>query len=248
MALSVSIWSDIACPWCLVGKRRFERALQLLGEQGADIDTKIVWRSFELDPRQKDPHDSTPYVERLAKKYSVPVSKAQGMIDNMAQTGKAEGLDFDFSGAIPANTFEAHRLLHWARSTDEKGTTTGAQDRLKEALMMAHFEKGADVGSREGLLAVVDSLELDVDAAAAVLASNDHADDVRNDEQEAQMHGITGVPFFVIGRFGVGGAQRPEALVEVIQRALAEQQEAERESLNAEEALAEGALCTPETC
>lgn len=248
MSLSVSIWSDIACPWCLVGKRRFERALQQLRDEGTEVDAEITWRSFELDPRQKDPGDKTPYVERLAKKYGVPTSQAQSMIDNMTSTGEEEGIAFDFSTAIPANTFDAHRLLHWALSSDERGETRGAQDRLKEALMIAHFEKGVDVGSREGLLSVVDSLNLDVDAASAVLESDNHATEVRGDEQEAQMHGITGVPFFAIGRFGVGGAQRPEAFVDVIRRALQEQQVAEREAQEAEEALAEGTICTPETC
>ncbi len=249
MKLSISIWSDIACPWCYVGKKRLDSALEEL-DNTAGHEFEIVFRSFELDPRKKDPDDPTPYAERLATKYRVATSRAQSMIDNMTQVGVEEGIAFDFESAIPANTFNAHRLLHWARTSDEKGTTKNAQVRLKEALLVAHFEQGVDIGSESSLLSVVDSIGLDVDGAAAVLNGDTHADEVRQDEEEAQIFGITGVPFYVIGRFGVSGAQRPSALVDVIQRALNEQAIAEREERAAAAALdaAEAGMCTPETC
>lgn len=225
-----------------------EAALKQLADEGVQVNAEITWRSFELDQRKKDPADTTPYVNRLANKYGFPVAKAQGMIDNMAKTGKAEGISFDFARAIPANTFDAHRLLHWARETDEAKITQGAQGRLKEALMKAHFEQGVDVGRASDLLSVVDALGLNVDAASAVLGSDRFASDVREDEEEAQMHGVTGVPFFAIERFGVGGAQQPQTFVDVIKRALAEQAQAAREQQKIDDALGEGALCTPETC
>src|SRR5690606_10968850 len=109
-------------------------------------------------------------------------------------------------------------------------------------------EQGVDIGRAEELLSIVDATGLDVDRAAAVLASDRFASDVREDEEEAQMHGITGVPFFAIERFGVGGAQQPQTFVDVIKRALAEQAQAAREQQKIDDALGEGALCTPETC
>jgi predicted DsbA family dithiol-disulfide isomerase len=172
------------------------------------------------------------------------------MIDNMTRTGTEEGIAFDFEKAIPANTFDAHRLLHWARRLDGGSGSEHAQVRLKEAFMVAHFEQGVDLGSHSGLLGVVDSLGLDVDDAASVLSSDTHTGEVRGDEEEAQMLGITGVPFFVIGRFGVSGAQRPATLVDAIQRALSEQEEAEREEQEPTTALeaTETEMCTPESC
>ena len=255
MNLPIEIWSDIACPWCLVGKRRLESALSQLRDDGESAQFDITFRSFELDPRKKDPQDQTPYVERLASKYRIPPAQAQGMIDNMSRTGLEEGIAFDFEHAVPANTFDAHRLLHWARAMDDAAEKNGrqpsqAQARLKEAFMAAHFEQGVDLGSHAGLLSVVDSIGLDVDDASSVLSSDTHGSDVREDEEEAQMLGITGVPFFVIGRFGVSGAQRPDTLVEVIRRALSEQAAAQRDEREAAAALdaAEGEMCTPETC
>ena len=247
MSLSIAVWSDIACPWCWVGKKRLEAALKQLADAGVQVDAEITYHSFELDQRKKDPTDTTPYVNRLANKYGFAVSKAQGMVDNMTKTGQAEGITFDFARAVPANTFDAHRLLHWARSSDEAGATKGAQARLKEAFMKAHFEQGVDIGKASSLLSVVDAEGLDVDGAAAVLSGDRFASDVREDEAEAQALSITGVPFFAIERFGVGGAQPPQTFVDVIKRALAEQAEAARER-EAADALDEGALCTPETC
>jgi len=242
MELTISAWSDVACPWCWVGMARLRDAMKTFGERES-IEIRVIWRSFELDPREKDPLDETPYVMRLAKKYRIPSAQAQGMIDNMVSTGRDAGIAFDFERAIPANTFDAHRLLHWALTVDPSG---GAQGRLKEALFAAHFTLGRDVGSREGLLSAVGAAELDVDAAASVLCCDDFAEAVRADEEEAGMHGVTGVPFFAIGRFGVGGAQREGTLIEVMERALAEQKTAlaEQESVQA----VEGEVCTPETC
>lgn len=248
MTLSISVWSDIACPWCFVGKRRLEAAIeQYCVQTGADpASIEVTWRSFELDPRAKDAADKTPYLQRLANKYGIAVGQAQSMVDNMTLTGASEGIDFDFSRAIPANTFDAHRLLQWALATDHKKHTVGAQLKLMEALVKAHLEQGFDLGDRAALLSVVDSVGLDVDRAAGILASDDFANEVRADEQEAQMHGITGVPFFAIGRFGVAGAQKPETLTDVIARAVEEEKQAEAAQTEVEGI--EGTMCSAEGC
>lgn len=250
MKLPITIWSDIACPWCWVGKRRLEHAIEQLLEQGEGLEFDVIFRSFELDPRKKAVGDDTSYVQRLAAKYRLPTARAQNLLDNMMRTGVEEGIAFDFERAVPANTFDAHRLLHWARTLNESSKMERTQVRLKEAFMAAHFEQGVDLGSQTGLLGVVETLGLDVASAASVLRSDTHASDVRKDEEEAQVLGITGVPFFVIGHFGVSGAQRPETLIEVIERALTEQADAEREAGDAAAAqnAAQAGACTPETC
>ncbi len=188
MALSISVWSDIACPWCFVGKRRLEAAIeQYRAQAGSDSpEIEVTWRSFELDQRAKDPQDKTPYVARLANKYGTSVPQAQSMIDNMTRTGLEEGIEFDFSRAVPANTFNAHRLLQWALATDHRRETKGAQIKLKEALVKAHLVQGLDLGDTATLLSVVNSVGLDLDSAAGVLASDDFASDVRADEEEAR--------------------------------------------------------------
>jgi predicted DsbA family dithiol-disulfide isomerase len=248
MALSISVWSDIACPWCYVGKRRLEAAIELYRAQsGANAEPiEVTWRSFELDPRTKDASDKTPYVQRLANKYGKSISQAQGMLDNMTRTGADNKIAFNFADAVAANTFNAHRLLQWALDTDHQRSTEGAQIKLKEAFVKAHLEQGVDLGKTTELLSVVDSVGLDVDRASAILASDEYASDVRADEEEAQMHGITGVPFFAIGRFGVAGAQASETLLGVILRAVDEEKLAKQERAQVDSA--EGAICTPEGC
>lgn len=243
MPVHISIWSDIVCPWCYVGKRRLETALATYQERrGKAADVSIEYKAFELDQRRTGESDDK-YVERLASKYGVPASQAQGMIHRMTSTGKEEGIEFRFDRAVPANTFDAHRLLLLARLLDENDKTDGEQQkRLKERLMHAHFEEGADLNDAETLLALATESGIDTDKAAAVLASDDFGDDVRDDEDEAQMLGVTGVPFFAIGRFGVQGAQRAETLLEVIERALADES-SEEAALSGD-----GDVCLPDEC
>lgn len=231
MTIEVHIWSDIACPWCYVGKRRFEAALARSG-----ISVQSEFHSFELDPRAAPQQNGRDYVERLAQKYQTPRTQAAIMLERMVATGAECGISFHFEQAIWANTFNAHRLLKWA-----KHLGADQQNALKEALFQAHFCDGRDLNQTTDLLSVVSEQGLEADAASAILSSDQWGQQVREDENEARRIGVTGVPFFVIGQFAVGGAQQPETFQEILHRAIA----AEPESLPQK---AEGKVCDGEVC
>ena len=206
--MRVEIWSDVACPWCYVGKRRFETALAGFPHREA---VEVVWRSFELDP-QAPQERLGDYAVMLAAKYGVPVEEGQRMIDTMTAAAAAEGLDFRFEIARVGNTFDAHRLLHLAHER-------GVQDALKERLLRATFSEGEPIGDAAALARLAVDAGLDAEEVTAVLAADRYGDQVRADERQAREYGISGVPFFVVdGRLGVSGAQPPEVL-----RALLEQ-------------------------
>ena len=209
--MKVEIWSDVVCPWCYVGKRRFEQALAGFAHRE---DVELVWRSFELDPTAgPSPATAGDYADRLGRKYGGGREGGQRMVDNMTATAAAEGLDFRFDKARTGNTFDAHRLLHLALER-------GVQDQVKERLDRATFSEGLAVSDHEELVAVVAEAGLDPDEARAVLASDRYADAVRADQAQARAYGITGVPFFVVEeRYGVSGAQPAELIREVLETA-----------------------------
>ncbi len=207
--VKVEIWSDVVCPWCYIGKRNLEAALEGF-EHRAEVE--VVWRAFELDPGAPA-HRDGPYVERLAKKYRTSVEGAQGMIDRMTQAGAAVGLDLRFDLAKPGNTFDAHRLLHLA-------TSHGVQDELKERLLRATFTEGEAIGDRDVLVRLAEEVGMDATEIEEVLASGALGEEVRAEEAEAAVLEITGVPFFVVDRaFAVSGAHPPEALRRILDKA-----------------------------
>jgi predicted DsbA family dithiol-disulfide isomerase len=210
--MKVEIWSDVVCPWCYVGKRRFEAALARFEHRD---QVEVVWRSFELDPSAPRLREGD-YAERLAGKYRVSLAEAQAMIDRMVQAGAADGLELRFDKARPGNTFDAHRLLHLASGR-------GVQDALKERLLAATFTEGAPIGDVDTLVGLAAEAGLDADAARAVLDGDADAAEVRADERRAAAFGITAVPFFVIDEaYGVSGAQPPDVLLGVLEQAWAE--------------------------
>lgn len=212
--VSVEIWSDIACPWCYVGKRRFEAALAGFEQRG---QVQLRWRSFELDPAAPRVQDGdASYAERLAKKYSTTIDKAQEMIRTMTDTAAGEGLDFDFERIRPGNTFDAHRLVHLARGH-------GQQDEAKERLFRAYLSEGEAIGERDVLVRLAGELGLDPQDTQRMLASDELEGEVRADEDRARILGISGVPFFVVGgRYSASGAQSPDLLLRMLQKAWSE--------------------------
>ncbi len=209
--MRVEIWSDVVCPWCYIGKRNFEAALE--GFEHRD-EVEVVWRAFELDPGAPSHRDGS-YVERLAKKYRTPVDEAQAMIDRMTTAAAAVGLDFRFDLAKPGNTFDAHRVIHLAAEH-------GMQDAMKERLLLATFTEGEPIGERETLVRLAAEVGLDEDEVRGALASDAHADAVRAEEADAGQLDISGVPFFVVDRtYGVSGAHPPEALRRILDKAWA---------------------------
>ncbi len=212
--MQVDIWSDIVCPWCYVGKRRFEAALAKFAHKD---EVEITWRSFELDPSSPKTYEGDgTYATRLARKYRKSAAEAEKMLVQMTATGAAEGVQFDFANARPGNTFDAHRMLHFAHANGKQGA-------LKERFLRATFTEGAPIGDGETLVRLAQEVGLDEEAARAVMLSDDFAREVREDEATAREVGISGVPFFAIGdgpkRYGVSGAQSPEVLLQVLERA-----------------------------
>jgi len=210
--MKVEIWSDIVCPWCYVGKRRFEAALARFPHRD---EVEVHWRSFELDPGA--PAEPSGDLDvRLARKYGMSLADARGMQEHMTQVAAAEGLAFRFDLARSGNTVDAHRLLHLAAER-------GVQDAVKERLLSAYLCEGEPISDQAALVRLGTEAGLDGDEARAVLESERFLGEVRADEREATALGISGVPFFVVDRrYGVSGAQPPEVLLEMLLRAWAD--------------------------
>ena len=200
--LQIDIVSDVACPWCAIGYKRLERALsQLEGE----IDASITWHAFRLNPDM--PPEGEPILEHLMRKYGrseADIEQTQAQIKAIA-----DDLGLDFSQAATrraCDTFDAHRLLTWARER-------GCQTELKLALFEAYFGQARDMADPAVLQAVAESVGLPADETAAILASDRYGDEVRTEERHYQQAGVSAVPAFIINNhYLISGAQEPETL------------------------------------
>ncbi|MEX2466941.1 MAG: DsbA family oxidoreductase [Gemmatimonadota bacterium] len=204
--MQIEIWSDVVCPWCYIGKRRLEHALE-----GLDEDVNVVWRSFELDPSAPtEPLDKLD--EALAEKYGTTVEKARDMMDHMARTGAEEGLELNFDRARRGNTLDAHRLLHFAASH-------GLQPEMKERLFRAYMTEGRPISDRSELARLAGEVGLDPDEVLVLLETDRLVAEVRQDQARARQIGIQGVPFFVFdGQLAVSGAQPSDVLLGALRR------------------------------
>jgi predicted DsbA family dithiol-disulfide isomerase len=210
--MQVEIWSDVVCPWCYLGKRRFERALEAFGHRD---EVSVVYRSFELDP-SAPPGVSTPTVERLASKYGMTVEQANDAQRQMEQRAAQDGLDFRMAGLRSGNTLDAHRLLQLAKARHR-------QPELAERLYLAYFSEQESIFEHSSLARLAVEAGLDRDEVLRVLASDEYSEAVATDEAMARVLGATGVPLFVIDRrYGISGAQPPETIVEVLDQAWAQ--------------------------
>ncbi|MFF2526150.1 DsbA family oxidoreductase [Streptomyces liangshanensis] len=208
--MRVEIWSDIACPWCYVGKARFEKGLAAFAHRD---DVEVVYRSFELDPgRAKD--DTALVVDMLAEKYGRTREEARAMEEGVASNARSEGLGYRIEGRDHGSTFDIHRLLHLAKAR-------GRQDELLNLAYRANFAEERSVFAPETLIDLAVEAGLDEAEARAVLTDADaYADDVRADEREAAELGATGVPFFVLDRrYGVSGGQPAEVFTQALEQA-----------------------------
>jgi predicted DsbA family dithiol-disulfide isomerase len=197
------------CPWCYIGKRRFERAVASFGHPD---EVAVTYRSFELDPSAPAQRTGT-HAEHLAHKYGMTIAQAEQANEQMTERAAADGLDFRLDLIRGGNTFDAHRLLHLA-------SEHGLQPEMKERLMRATFTEGLPIADKPTLARLATEVGLPAAEAAAVVDGDDYADAVRADEQQAARYGITGVPFFVAdGKYAVSGAQPPEVLLQLLQRA-----------------------------
>ena len=207
--MQVEIWSDVVCPWCYLGKRRFEQALR---EQPDAQDVTVVHRSYQLDPSA--PHDHTVATsDSLAGKYGLTPERVEQLQREMEVRAAQDGLEYHLDGQRSGNTFDAHRVLHLAKDR-------GRQDAVIDAMYRAYFTDGRSLFDPESLTAVAAEVGLDADEVAAVLAGDRYTAEVDADIEQARAYGITGVPFFVFdGKYGVSGAQPLETFREVFERA-----------------------------
>jgi predicted DsbA family dithiol-disulfide isomerase len=204
--VDVEIWSDIACPWCYIGKRRFEAALEQFEHRD---DVNVTWRSFELDPGA--PHERTgDRAERLAQKYGMTVEQARESERQLTGVAAGEGLPFRFDIARSGNTFDAQRLVHLAATHD-------LQDAMKERLLQAYFTEGKLMSDYDTLVRMALDVGLEEQEVRELFAGERYADEVRDDERTAGELGISAVPTFVVDRkLGASGAQPPEALLDLL--------------------------------
>jgi predicted DsbA family dithiol-disulfide isomerase len=213
--LQVEVWSDIACPWCYIGKRRFAAALDAFPHRQ---HVEVTWRSYELSPGTPA-GPGRPEIDALVEHKGLPRDQVRQMFAHVANVAAGEGLTFDFDRALAANTFDGHRLLHVAREVGGPALV----ETLIEAVFDAHFSQGADLGDHETLVRLAReagfaAAGLDDDAVRAVLAGDRAADDVRRDEAEARALGVNGVPFFVVDRrVAVSGAQPAEVFTQLLE-------------------------------
>ncbi|MBD2869762.1 DsbA family oxidoreductase [Paenibacillus arenilitoris] len=207
--MKVEIWSDYVCPFCYIGKKKFEAALEKFAHKDK-IET--TFRSFELDPGA-DSNSNVSTFSMLASKYGMSIEQAKASTVSVAQQAAAVGLAFRFEGTVETNTFDAHRMVHFAAGH-------GKDKELSERLFKAHFTDGINIGQRERLIELCAEVGLPADEAAAALQSGLHADVVREEEEEGSRLGIRGVPFYVIDRkYAVSGAQSPEVFLDALNKA-----------------------------
>ncbi len=206
--MQVEIWSDVICPWCYIGKRRFEQALAGFAHKDK---VNVIWRSFELDPDAPRQREGT-LREYLAKKYRVSLEEAAAMNERVTSVAKEAGLEYRLADARPGNTFDAHRLLHFAASKQ-------LGDRATERLMHAYFSESLPVGERAALARLAPEFGITENEAMTLLESDAYAGEVRADQARAAKFGITVVPFFVFDeKTGISGAQPVEAFAQALQQ------------------------------
>jgi predicted DsbA family dithiol-disulfide isomerase len=214
--ISIDIWSDIACPWCYIGKRRLEAGLALLGDQAPPV--QLTYHSFELAPDTPVDFEGNE-IEFLAQHKQLPAEQVQQMLDQVAGVAAEAGLDYDFDALRHTKTLAAHQLLHLAKAH-------GRQVELAERLFRAYFTEGGHVGHVDQLVGYAAQVGLDPQEARAALADGRYAADVQADLDQAVAYGIQGVPFYVIdGRYGISGAQPAEAFAQALAQVAAERAE-----------------------
>jgi predicted DsbA family dithiol-disulfide isomerase len=213
--MRVEIWSDVVCPWCYIGKRRFEEALARLHTAGQGSDIEVVYRAYQLDPTAP-PGGSSPAREAYARKFG-GYERADQIIGHVTRIAADAGIEFRMDRAIRANTMLAHRALHFTLT--EFGST--AQARLKEELLCAYFTNGENVGDLDVVVSCAERAGLDIDPLRAWLESDSGVAEVAADIEAAQMRDITGVPAFVLDdRFLIPGAQEVDVFEQLLTRAL----------------------------
>jgi predicted DsbA family dithiol-disulfide isomerase len=227
--MKVEIWSDIVCPFCYIGKRNFENALNKFS---AKEEVEVVWRSFQLDPSLKAQPGKSLH-EYLAERKGFTLDHAKQMSDHVTRVAAQAGLTYHLDRAVLANTLDAHRLIHLANKY-------GLQDEAEERLFLAYFTEGKDLGDFQTLVQLGTEIGLQEEEVKTVLQSNAYAKEVNEDQYQAQQVGARGVPFFVFNnKYAVSGAQPDEVFSKALQKSWEEEQSVQSLETN-------GDFCTPE--
>jgi predicted DsbA family dithiol-disulfide isomerase len=207
----IDVWADVVCPWCFIGKRRLEKALQNFPHRD---QVTVRHRAFQLQPDIKETVQTKKY---LAEKYQASVQQVKEMQANVCAVADGEGLCYNLDETLSGNTFDAHRLLLWSESE-------GKQDELLEVLFSNYFEKSLPVFTHADLVSAAVSVGIDADKADDLLTSNQYVDEVIADRNLASQLGATGVPFFVFDmKYGISGAQPLEAFMQTLESAWSEE-------------------------
>ncbi len=231
--MKVEIWSDVMCPFCYIGKRKFEAALSQFPNQD---EVEIVWKSFQLDPDQETVSDKS-IQQHLAERKGMTLQQAQQMTDHVTGIAKQVGLTFHFSKAVIANSFDAHRFSHLAKKH-------GRQNEAEEALFAAYFTEGKNTADQDTLAQLGEKIGLDAEEVKDVLQSDQYTREVKTDIAEARQLGVQGVPFFVFNRkYAVSGAQESNVFLQAVETAFAEWKKSADES---QLIVTQGAVCTPD--
>ncbi|WP_226659676.1 DsbA family oxidoreductase [Pseudalkalibacillus hwajinpoensis] len=229
--MQIEVWSDFVCPFCYIGKRRLEHALSTFPHRD-QVD--VIFKSFELDPNAKESNGES-MAELLAAKYQVSLEQAQGMCENMRQQAAGENLTYDFDKMIPTNSFDAHRLVHYAKEY-------GKGNEMSERLFYAFFTESKNIGDHETLALLGEDLGLKAIDIRQFLRTDEFTSQVRQDEAMGSQLGIQGVPFFVFdGKYAVSGAQPVEMFEQALTKAWEEGNKLEVMS-------GEAAACTADSC
>jgi len=233
--MKIEIWSDYVCPFCYIGKKQLEKAIEDTGYSG---QVELVYKSYQLDPTTPIDSHSTVY-ESLAKKYGMSLEKAKEMTVGVTERAKEVGLNYDFSNLMEENTLKAHRLVKWA---EQQGDVTA----LVESLLNSHFIEGKRIGQDDVLLEIAEKVGLEREEVAKVLADDVYKNEVEADIQEGLQLGVRGVPFFVLNRkYGISGAQPQEVFEDTLRKV------AEEEGLQPSLKMAgtgDAGICTDDNC
>jgi predicted DsbA family dithiol-disulfide isomerase len=234
--MKIEVWSDFVCPFCYIGKRRLEKALEQFPQKD---QVEVVFRSFELDPNAKKSYDMTIH-EIIAKKYGITIEQAKKTNEDIAKQAEAVGLTFRFESMLPTNTFDAHRL-------DKYASEHGKMLEMTERLLKAYFTDSKHISDYAVLAELASEIGLDREEVKHVLESNRYSEEVRKDEEEAAQLGIRGVPFFVINsKYAISGAQPTEIFLQALEKVWEEENSATPlKSLTQEDA---GGQCADGNC
>lgn len=208
--LKVDIWSDVQCPWCYIGKRKFEAGVKAFGRP-----VEVEYHSYELSPDTPVDFDGSP-IDYLSQRKGLPLEQVNEMLERVTGIAADVGLDYHYDLVHQTNTRKAHEVLHYAKAH-------GKQSEMKERLLKGYFIEGAHVGRLEQLADLASEIGLNRDDVLRSLEASEYADAVEADVQQAQAYGIQGVPFYVIdGKYGISGAQPAETFAGALEQAFSE--------------------------